>query len=147
MQTKSERSVSPFGGLFDDAEVIHRYTRQNLIDDGFLVEVPEATAREVGFKIPVGVLREVWEDVVAWGPEDSERQTFQDEAGRLWDLLFVAACAARRAEAGTDTVLFKLARIPRDGKSTRPESVMLKSVIGPGDDPRPVITLMFPDQD
>lgn len=147
MKTKNEKAVSPFGGLFDDADVIHRYSRADMVADGSLVEVPEAIAREVGFKVPVGVLHEVWLDTVEWTEADSERQTHQDEAGRLWDLLFVAACAARRAEAGTDTVLFKLARIPRDGRSTKPEMVELKSHIGPGDDPRPVITLMFPDQD
>ncbi len=147
MQTKNESPASPFSGLFDDADVIHRYTRADMIRDGSLVEVPEAIAREAGFKVPVGILREPWEDCVAWSEADSDRQTYQDESGRLWDILYMAFVAARRAKPGTDTVLFKLARIPRDGKSTRSETVTLKSVVGPGDDPRPVITIMFPDQD
>lgn len=147
MQTKDEKSDLPFGGLFEDAEVIHSYSRADLVRDGFLVEVPEAVSREVGFKIPIGILREVWLDTVEWAKEDSERQTYQDELGRLKDVLFMAAWAARQAKGNTDTVLFKVARIPRDGKSTKPETVTLKSIIGPGDDPRPVITLMFPCQD
>lgn len=147
MQTKNENFGSPFGGLLDDAEVIHRYTRADLVRDGFLVEVPEAIAKECGFRVPVGILREVWEDAVAWSEADSERQTHQDESGRLFDVLFMAAHAARRAPGNTDTVLFKVARIPRDGKATQPELVEFRSIIGPGDDPRPVITILEIDQD
>ena len=147
MHAKSENAGSPFGGLFDDAEVIHRYSRAQMIADGFLVEVPEAIARAAGFKIPVGILREVWFDCVEWTQEDSKRQTYQDESGRLWDLLYMASVTARWAKGNSDTVLFKLARIPRNGKSTKPETVILKSHVGPGDNFRPVVTIMWPDQD
>ncbi len=132
-------------GLFENAEVIHRYTRQNLIDDGFLVEVPTDLARQAGFTVPIGVLIEPWLDCVAWSDEDSERQTHQDESGRLWDLLNVLRVRAKATEG--DTVLFTVSRVPRDGKSVKPEDVRLRAVIGPGDDPRPVITVMFVDQD
>ncbi len=132
-------------GIFENAEMIHQYTRQNLIDDGFLIEVPADLARQVGFVVPVGILIEVWNDAVAWSSEDSERQTPQDEAGRLWDLLNVLRVRAKATEG--DTVFFTISRIPRDGKSTKPEDIRLKAIIGPGDDPRPVITVMLPDQD
>ena len=125
--------------------VIHSYTRRNMADDGFLVEVPADLARQAGFTVPVGVLREVWESCVAWSDVDSERQVPQDQIGRLWDLLTILHVRAKTC--GGDTVFFTISRIPRDGKSQQPEDVHLKSVIGPGDDPRPVITVMFPEQD
>ncbi len=131
--------------LFENANVIHRYSRQNMIDDGFLIEVPTELARQAGFTVPIGILAEVWEDVIAWSDEDSRRQVPQDETGRLWDLLSVLRVRAKAC--GGDTVFFTLARVPRDGKSKRPQNVALKALIGPGDDPKPVITVMYPDQD
>ena len=131
--------------LFESADVTYSYSRKNLIDDGFLVEVPADLARQAGFRFPVGILREPWEDCVAWSDADSERQVPQDQTGRLWDLLSVLRIRAKAC--GGDTVFFTIARIPRDGKSEKPKNVQLKAVIGPGDDPRPVITVMFPNQD
>jgi len=132
--------------IFDDTDVVYSYTRQDLIDDGLLVEVPTDLARQAGFRVPVGILIEVWESCIEWTDEDSERQqVLQDQTGRLWDLLNVLRVRAKAC--GGDTIFFTISRIPRDGKSTRPENVRLKSVIGPGDDPKPVITIMLPDQD
>jgi len=131
---------------FDNMEPVYHYTRQNMIDDGFLVEVPADLAHEAGFRVPVGILIEPWEDCVAWTDKDSEQQqVFQDQTGRLWDVLNMLRFYATGRHS--DTVLFTVARIPRDGRSTRPKDVQLKSVIGPGDDPKPVITIMFPNQD
>ena len=38
--------------LFENADVIHRYTRAQAIEDGTLVDVTE-TAREAGWRFPV----------------------------------------------------------------------------------------------
>ena len=131
--------------LFENATVIHSYSRRQMIEDGFLIEVPDEIARQAGFMVPIGILIEVYESCIAWNDEDSEYQISQSELGRLWDLLSVLRVAAKAQ--GGDTVRFKLLRVPRDGKSKRPELVALKAVIGPGDDPKPVITVMFIDQD
>ena len=131
--------------LFENENVIHSYTRKNMIADGFLIEVPTDLARQAGFVVPVGILLEVWSDCIAWSDEDSKRQVPQDEAGRLWDLLNVLRVKAKTCSG--DTVRFKLLRIPRDGKSETPTMVELKAVIGPGDTVEPVITVMLPDQD
>ena len=131
--------------LFENATVIHSYSRKDMINDGYLIEVPEEIARQAGFKVPIGILLEPWELCVAWSDEDSKRQTHQDKTARLWDLLSVLRVAAKTQ--GGDTVHFSVARIPRDEKSKRPELAALKAVIGPGDDPKPVITVMLPGQD
>lgn len=131
--------------LFAEADVISRYTRADMIRDGSLIEVPDDLRQEAGFRFPIGILSEVWADCVAWSKEDTERQIPQDETGRLWDILMVMREAGKRCSG--DTILFSVYRVPRDGKSRKAKRVELKSVIGPGDDPRPVLTVMFPDQD
>jgi len=67
-------------------EPISIYTRRQALDDGVLVDVSEM-AREAGFRFPVALTRAAWEDCVSWSDADSKRQTHQDEAGRLWDVL------------------------------------------------------------
>ena len=131
--------------LFENENVIHSYSRKNMIEDGFLIEVPSDLARQAGFTVPVGILLEVWESCIAWTDEDSKQQVPQDEAGRIWDLLNVLRVKAKTCSG--DTVRFKLLRVPRDGKSETPTTVELKAIIGPGDDMKPVITVMLPDQD
>ena len=66
--------------------VIFAYTRAQAIEDGVLVDVSD-TAREAGFKIPVALSRSVWDRLVAL-PEGY--RGFQDERGRLWDVLWMA---------------------------------------------------------
>ncbi len=52
--------------FFENADVIHSYSRKQMIADGFLVEVPTDLSRQCGFVVPVGILIEVWNDAVAW---------------------------------------------------------------------------------
>lgn len=123
---------------------IHIYTRAQAIQDGYLVHVTE-TAKEAGFRFPVAMTRVAWEDCVAWTEDDSRRQVHQDEAGRLWDVLWMAAQAVKRAHG--DRLTFQLYRVPRGGRGIRPRLTSLRMVIGPGDVGEPVITIMMPDED
>ena len=126
-------------------EVIYSYTRKQAIEDGQLICVDEV-AREAGFRIPVAVTRAAWADCVEWSEVDSRRQTYQDEAGRLWDVLWMAMNAARRG-AGAQRLVFQLYRVPRGGHGVRPRLVKLVVHIGPGDDGDPVITILLPGED
>ena len=77
----------------------------------------------------------------------SDRQTHQDQSGRLWDVLFMAAHAARaNAEAGPK-LRFELYRVLRDGRSTEAELTTLKLIVGPGDDGERVMTTLLPNED
>lgn len=124
-------------------EPISTYTRLQAIDDGVLIDVSER-AREAGFVFPVAITRAAWADCVEWTEADSKRQTYQDESGRLWDILWVASLAARR---GGQEIRFQLYRVPRGGRGMRPRMVVLKALCGPGDDGEPVITIMLPSED
>ena len=126
--------------------VIHAYTRSQAIDDGVLVDVSE-TAREAGFKIPVALSRTVWDRLVAL-PEGYSG--WQDESGRLWDVLCMASMYAGRAANSDRVRMCVLVRdIRKDGRdSNRPPRKHFPIVaIGGGDAGEPVITIMFREDD
>lgn len=87
-----------------------------------LVPVDRATASEAGFLLPLFLTRPVYEDCVAWSDDDTTRTgALQDEAGRLWDMAYMAASAARgpvgwRRRGLTDPLpaMFHVYRVPRD---------------------------------
>jgi hypothetical protein len=124
-------------------ELIHTYTRSQAIQDGYLVDVTQ-TAMEAGFRLPVAITRAAWEDCVEWTEEDSQRQLSQDEAGRLWDVLWIAALAARRNKG--ERLQFQFYRVPRGGRGVRPRLTGLQLVLGPGDQDEPVITILMPNE-
>lgn len=136
--SQSADDVSPFG------PVIYGYSRAQAISDGVLVDV-SVMAKEVGFSVPVALTSAAWSDCVEWRERDSSRQTQQDEPGRLWDVLWMAHLAARRAPGGT--VAFTLYRVPRGGRGRMSRKVTLHMHIGPGDTEEPVITVMMPGED
>lgn len=125
--------------MFDHEDLIHRYTRAQAIADGVLVDVTP-TAREAGIRWPVALTRAAWERCVAVPPGVA----CQDEAGRLWDVLFLMALAARRG--GGSTVHFGV-HVRNDNRERTPPLVRLKAVCGPGDGGEPVLTVMMPDED
>lgn len=129
--------------LFGD--VIYAYTRAQALADGYLVDVSKM-AKEAGFKISTALTRSVWEDCVAWNDDDNKRQTYQDEDGRLWDVLYMASMAARNS-LNSEQLKYQLYRVPRGGRGKRARLVTLKLHIGPGDHGEPVVTIMQPNED
>ena len=128
------------------APVIDAYTRAQAIEDGILVDVSE-TAREAGFKIPVAVTRAVWDRLVAL-PDGY--QGFQDERGRLWDVIWMARHYARRASNRDRVRMCVLVRdIRKDLRdSNRPPRKHFPIVaIGAGDEGQAAITIMFHEDD
>ncbi len=139
-ETNETSMASVFG------EVISTYTRAEAIADGGLVDV-SSMAREAGLCIPVAVTAAVWEDCIVWTERDNAHQTYQDQSGRLWDVLFMAAQAAKACAANNDRLQFQLYRVPRDGCSTEPTLMTLKLMVGPGDQGEPVTTILLPNED
>ncbi len=126
--------------------VISVYTRAQAIEDGILVDVSD-TAREAGFRIPVAVTRTVWRRLVAL-PEGY--RGFQDERGRLWDVVWMARHHALRASDSDRVTMCVLVRdIRKDLRdSNRPPRRHCPIVaIGAGDAGEPVVTVMFPEDD
>jgi hypothetical protein len=135
--------------VFEDADVVHTYTRAQALEDGVLVDVSE-TAREAGIKYPVALTAEVFARYV----EVPEGVTCQDVMGRLWDILWMFRNHAngtlrplnRWNEGPAEVILFAL-RVQNRPYPASPKLVTLKAHCGPGDNLEPVITIMLPDQD
>ncbi len=121
----------------DSADVIYAYTRQQALEDGVLINVSNM-AKEAGFTYPVAVTAALMADIKAI----PESKSHQDCVGRLWDVLYMARQAVRRAKSGETELVYRL--IMHVGRNTY---YTVKLVCGPGDDAEPVITLMCPNED
>jgi hypothetical protein len=126
--------------MFEDADLIHRYTRADAIRDGVLIDVSE-TAKEAGIRYPVALTAAVWASCVAV-PHGVQ---CQDESGRLWDLLWMLLLAVRRSDGGPE-VRFGV-HVRNDNRERTPPLVRLKALCHPGDQAEPVITVMMPEED
>jgi hypothetical protein len=103
-------------------DVIHTYSRAQAVADGVLIGVPDHLAREAGWRLPVAFTAAAWADVVSWTPETEQRKperTGQSATGRLCDVLWVAATAARRHPTA-QRIPFRVLRVPVDGPSASP---------------------------
>ena len=132
--------------MFTDADFVYTYSRAQALADGVLADA-SAQAREAGFKLPVALTAAAWGECVAWSATDTEKTGVpQDETGRLWDVVWMASCAARRhRHASADRVAFEVLRVPRGRRRATRCALVLH--IGPGDDGEPVITIMLPGED
>src|SRR5258706_11373165 len=136
-------------------EPICVYTRAQAVADGVLVDLTTATdekgqllCRQAGFKVPIAITRTAWVKTVeaggTWVPngdgEILELKGGQSITGRLWDLLWMLAVAGRQVSK-TDRLHFQFL-VDGQGDGHR-ELVKLWAHCGPGDDARPVITIML----
>lgn len=124
-------------------EPISIYSRADALRDGVLVEVPADIRREAGILYPVAVTDHLWSYI---DPGNLEEMPGQSVDGRLWDLLWLFRCAARRGSGARIkyhiTVLTKTT-----GARARNETITVLAVCGPGDYGEPVLTLMLPEDD
>jgi len=131
----TENTAEPFG------PVIYSYTRSQAVADGEQIEVTK-TAAEAGIRFAVFITRGVYEQCVAVPPG----VTGQDEAGRLWDVVWMTRMAIIRARPGCDRLPVAL-YVRNDNH--RPRLVKLVAMCGPLDidDPAPAITVLLPGED
>ncbi len=131
----SNHNESPFG------KVIYSYTRAQAVADGVQVEVTK-TAQEAGIKLPVFLTRTVYEAYVTV----PEGVTAQDEAGRLWDIVWMLRFALIRCHHGKSRIPVAL-YVRNDNRKAK--LIKLIAMCGPLDldDPQPAITVMLPDED
>lgn len=134
----ASKNDPPEKSLFEGADLIHAYSRKQALADGVLIDVT-AAARQAGFRFPVALTAAVWERYVRV-PVGVEAQ---DEAGRLWDILWMLRCAIRQSPDG-DTIHFYL-HVRNDKETVK--RYMLKALCGPDDDGSPCMTIMLPQED
>ena len=133
MNTKNQES--PFG------PVIYAYTRAQAVADGVQVEVTK-TAQEADIKFPMFLTRAVFEAYVAVPPD----VTGQDEAGRLWDVVWMTRFGIIRARPGCDRIPVAF-YVRNDNRAARLVKLIATCGALDIDDPQPAITVMMPDED
>ncbi len=128
-------------GFWDNASIISTYTREQALQDGTLVAADLEMARDAGFRIPVAYTRAVYLDCVEWGTLDDEQHpgAVQDQNGRAWDVLWMAAQACRRGRDGENA---KVRLLVVSRQTGRAGNVDLFVNVGPDDTGSPVVTIM-----
>ena len=121
--------------------LVYAYTRKQALADGVQVDV-STTAREAGIKFPMFLTRAVFDTYVTVPPDVHA----QDEAGRLWDVVFMTRYAILRSRPGQDRIQVSL-YVRNNNRAAK--LVKLVATCGPldFDDPHPAITLAMPDED
>ena len=122
-------------------EVIYAYTRKQAIADGVQVDVTK-TAQEAGIKFPMFLTRAVFDNYVAVPPD----VTGQDEAGRLWDLVWMTRFAILRSHGHTDRLPVAL-YVRNDNHRAKLVKLIATCSALDIDDPQPALTLLMPDED
>jgi hypothetical protein len=120
--------------------LIHSYSCAQAIEDGVLIDVTQ-TAKEAGIRYPVALTKAVWERCVTVPPGVQ----CQDEAGRLWDVLWLLRVAIEASDGGP-RILYG-AHVRNDNRERTPPLVRLKALCAPNDDGSPCITVLMPDED
>lgn len=135
--------------FWNDAEIIHTYLVADAVADGTMRTIDALLAAEAGFKIPVIMTTGAWAELVAWERDDSS----QDEKGRLWDVLFLTAVAARRIGAKDSFVAVSIGRVPNRtpsgelSQAERPERVTFNAVVQAYDrSGDPCLTIFMPEE-
>jgi len=132
----------PAAELF--GEPIYAYSRRQAIEDGVLVDLMQdelaPLVREAGIRFPIAMTVAAFETAVA--PIGRDLPAGQDLNGRLWDVLWILRCAIQRGNA-SDRVHFQV----RVWNGRRHQLVKLWSLVGPGDNADPVITIMLEGED
>lgn len=119
--------------------IIFSYSRQQAIDDGVLVDV-DAIARELGFRIPVVITA-----ALHGSADRAFSPNFPNVSARERDALVICKLLSQvRATIK--------AHMDKGGESTnrcyfRLEGEQVIIDVGPGDDARPVMTVMLPEDD
>ena len=133
-------NANSFEAYFGPA--VYTYTRAQAILDGFQIEVTKA-AQQAGIRCPVFITRGVYDLCIAVPPG----VTGQDEAGRLWDVVWMLRSAITRAQAGA--VRIPVALYVCNSNSHRARLTKLVAVASAVDidDPAPAITVMLPEED
>jgi len=134
-------------GITAFGPVIYGYTRKQAVADGVQVDVTK-TAQEADIRFPMFITRAVYDAYVTV----PAGVTGQDEAGRLWDVVWMTRFAILRSrshtKAGAACTRCPVALYVRND-NRRAKLVKLIAQCGPldMDDAQPAITVMMPDED
>ncbi len=147
-QKKTDKKAVPatLGATSDHAESLAgkdptpRYSRAQALADGAQVEVTEM-GREAGILWRVFLTRAVYDAYVIVPPKCKQPQ---DEAGRLWDILWMARYAIVSKKGSGERRQYSLTVRTIHGRRVV-DLVVVKSILD-FDDFRPVLVIMLPGE-
>lgn len=119
--------------MFAESDIICKYTRQDALNDGILVDVTEM-AKEAGFKCPVAITHKV--HCMCQPPKGS----CQSYDGRLWDVLWMCKYGIKTKKNKQINFVKFMVKIGR-------RTEKLKVYCHPGDEDEMVMTIMEINED
>ncbi len=117
------------------AKAVVAQSSEEWVDPHYLAVTRTAEEVGLGYDIvgaPVALSRAVWNECVEWSDQDTERQTYQEQDARLWDVLFTGGGTLQLKvnEFLKDRVhRYSVQCIPRDGKST--DAIKINLLVSP----------------
>lgn len=129
--------MSEENDIFSGASVFS-YTREMAIADEILIDI-SGIAQEAGFKVPVAVPEALYNGYLV--PGENLTNEGQSESGRIWDMLMILSFSCRGSSESIVHISVRM--LMGHGY----QMVKMKSVIGPGDNLEPVLTIMLPNED
>jgi hypothetical protein len=144
MENDNQQSTNDPQPVWD---TVYTYTRSQAIADGFQIDVSK-TAAEAGICFPVFITRGVYEQCVAVPPG----VVGQDEAGRLWDVVWMLRFAIIKSKPGmmaspARTRLSFALYVRNDNHRARLTKLIATAGAVDIDEPAPAITIMLPEED
>lgn len=132
-QSKSDWLLCPHCAA--KAMTIVAQSSETWVAPGYLSVTRIAEEVGLGFDVlgaPVALSRAVWHECAEWTDHDTERQEYQEQDARLWDVMFTGGGTLKLKinEFLRDRVhRYSVLCIPRDGKST--DAVKIDLLIRP----------------
>lgn len=127
----------PSAPQFEDAAVIHSYSRADALEDGVLIDVSKHAA-EVGITIHTAITPGVWAEVIG----NPDWQSCGTEENRIEGIISMAFNELEKKE--TNLVFFSV-QLMNYGEVYR--ETHLRAQRGPGDNLEPVLTVMLSHED
>lgn len=120
-------------------DIIFEYRRKQAIEDGVLVDLNQIIpVHESGYKYPIACTDTVW-NIIQRAVEDKTK--CNDYPGVVWDILHMSR-HMQIAKWATGAMFEVIISGPEGNKKHT-----FKIECGPGDDSRPVLTIMHPLED
>ncbi len=124
------------------ASIYIRYTRNEALDRGLLVDVTDFARRLLHYPCDVAISGLLYDRFVQWDPQDSLLQVYQNQSLRLLSLLIVAKTAVYQQARSAQAIQFVFSAIPRDGLAVSKVAQKLKLVLGFSEQQFPVLTIV-----
>lgn len=123
----------------DNLEILDSYSRAQAIEEGFLIDVSE-WAKASGFKFPAAFTDTLYNSI-----EESAKGPGQSVRGIAMDIFSMLLLKVKLTGGRESTLMFEV--LIWDIIKRKPVLKKLKAVVGPGDTPAPVLTIMFRGED